>query len=176
MHKDIDSDIVRNIDQRISFIGEYMIRLADNKDLEAINELRRQVNDIHVNGRPDIFKPGFCKELEDHAERYLSSDNSDIFVDEQEGKIAGMVMVDYISKPESPYGFARDFCHIAEICVDKEYRRRGIAHSLIERVKEETQKRGLSKIELDVWAFNDAATFYEAEGFKPFRTFLEYDV
>ena len=60
--------------------------------------------------------------------------------------------------------------------MDKEYRRRGIAHSLIERVKEETQKRGLSKIELDVWAFNDAAMFYEAEGFKPFRTFLEYDV
>ena len=33
-----------------------MIRLADNKDLDAINELRRQVNDIHVNGRPDIVK------------------------------------------------------------------------------------------------------------------------
>ena len=60
--------------------------------------------------------------------------------------------------------------------MDKEYRRRGIVHSLIERVKEETQKRGLSKIELDVCAFNDAATFYESEGFKPFRTFLEYDV
>ena len=56
-----------------------MIRLADNKDLEAINELRRQVNDIHVNGRPDIFKPGFCKEFEDYAEWYLSSDNNDIF-------------------------------------------------------------------------------------------------
>ena len=51
-----------------------------NELSEAINELRRQVNDIHVNGRPDIFKPGFCKELQDHAEWYLSSDNNDIFV------------------------------------------------------------------------------------------------
>ena len=144
--------------------------------LSQINRLREQVNCIHVEGRPDIFKAGFCKELQDYTAWYLQSDSNDIFVDDIDGEIVGMVMIDYISKPESPYGLARDFCHVAEICVDKEYRRRGIAHSLIERVKEETQKRGLSKIELDVWAFNDAATFYEAEGFKPFRTFLEYDV
>ena len=153
-----------------------MIRSADSKDLDSINELRRQVNDIHVKGRPDIFKPGFCKELQDHAEWYLSSDNNEIFVDEQDGRITGMVMVDYVSRPESPYEVARNFCHIAEICVDKDYRRRGIAHDLIECVKEEAKKRGLSKIELDVWAFNDVAVFYETEGFKPFRTFFEYDV
>lgn len=153
-----------------------MIRLAEIRDLDAINELRRQVNDIHVKGRPDIFKPGFSKELRDHAEWYLSSDNNEIFVDEQDGRITGMVMVDYISKPESPYGLAREFCHIAEICVDKKYRRKGIAHNLMERVKEEAKQRGLNKIELDVWAFNDAIAFYEEEGFKAFRTFLEYDL
>ena len=142
-----------------------MIRLAENRDLKAVNELRRQVNDLHVQGRPDIFKPGFCKELEDHAEWYLSSENNDIFVDEQDGRITGMIMVDYISKPESPYGFAREFCHIAEICVDKEYRRKGIAHRLMEHVREEAAKRGLNRIELDVWGFNDAIGFYEAEGF-----------
>ena len=36
-----------------------MIRFAEEKDLERVNELRKQVNDVHVNGRPDIFKPGF---------------------------------------------------------------------------------------------------------------------
>lgn len=153
-----------------------MIRKALPKDLAEINELRRQVNDIHVQGRPDIFKPGFCKELQDHAEWYLTSEDNDIFVDEQEGMITGMIMVDYITKPESAYGLAREFCHIAEICVDKEHRRKGIAHDLMERVKEEAKTRGLNKIELDVWAFNNALSFYEAEGFRPFRTFLELDL
>ena len=153
-----------------------MIRIAESKDLEAINELRRQVNEIHVSGRPDIFKPGFCKEFQDRTQWYLSSDENDIFVDDQDGKITGMIMIDYITKPESPYGFERVFCHVAEICVDKECRRRGIAHNLIERVKEEAKKRGITRIELDVWAFNDAINFYEAEGFKTFRTFMEYDV
>lgn len=35
-----------------------MVRFAEEKDLDIINELRKQVNDIHVEGRPDIFKAG----------------------------------------------------------------------------------------------------------------------
>ncbi len=40
-----------------------MIRFAEEKDLDRINEFRKQVNDIHVEGRPDMFKPGFGVEL-----------------------------------------------------------------------------------------------------------------
>ena len=153
-----------------------MIRKAGPKDLEAVNALRRQVNELHVQGRPDIFKPGFGPELRDHAAFYLSSENNVIFVEDRDGRIAGMIMVDYFSKPETPYSMARDFCHIAEICVDRDFRRQGIAHRLMDHVKEEARKRGLDRIELDVWSFNDAIRFYEAEGFRTFRTFLEFDL
>ena len=153
-----------------------MIRKAEMKDLDAVNELRRQVNELHVQGRPEIFKPGFGPELRDHALIYLTSENNEIFVDEEDGRLAGMIMVDYFSKPETPYSMARDFCHIAEICVDSDHRRQGVAHRLMERVKEEAKKRGMTRIELDVWAFNDAIRFYEAEGFRTFRTFFEMDL
>ena len=150
-----------------------MIRLAVNSDISQINRLREQVNSIHVQGRPDIFKPGFSEEFQDRTAWYLQSDTNDILVDDREGELVGMVMVDYIDKPESPYGLAREFCHIAEICVDEKWRRKGVAHELMERVREEARKRGLSKIELDVWAFNDALKFYESEGFHVFRRFME---
>ena len=80
-----------------------MIRKAELKDLDAVNELRKQVNELHVQGRPDIFKPGFGPELREHAATYLTSENNEIFVEEREGRIAGMIMVDYFSKPETPY-------------------------------------------------------------------------
>lgn len=32
-----------------------MVRFAEEKDLDIVNELRKQVNDIHVEGRPDVF-------------------------------------------------------------------------------------------------------------------------
>lgn len=40
-----------------------MIRLAKREELVRVNELRKQVNDIHYDGRPDIFRKGFRKEL-----------------------------------------------------------------------------------------------------------------
>ena len=36
-----------------------MVRFAEEKDLPWVNELRRQVSELHAKGRPDIFKPGF---------------------------------------------------------------------------------------------------------------------
>ena len=54
-----------------------MIRLAEMKDKDALNGLRRQVNELHVQGRPDIFKSGFaghCESLSDLLHRMFSSD------------------------------------------------------------------------------------------------------
>ena len=63
-----------------------MIRKAEMKDLDAVNELRQQVNELHVQGRPDIFKPGFDRELQEHANIYLTSENNEIFLAEQDGR------------------------------------------------------------------------------------------
>lgn len=35
------------------------VRLAKEKELSRINELRKQVNDIHVSGKSEVFKAGF---------------------------------------------------------------------------------------------------------------------
>ncbi|MCR5468414.1 MAG: GNAT family N-acetyltransferase [Lachnospiraceae bacterium] len=150
-----------------------MIRRAEKKDIPQINRIREQVNNIHVQGRPDIFKTGFSKEIQDIALEFLQSDETDIWVDERDGEITGMVMIQYINRPETPYNLARDFCQITEICVDEKWRRKGVAHELMEGVRAEARKRGMEKIELDVWAFNDALEFYEAEGFTVFRRFME---
>ena len=39
------------------------IRFAEGTELEQINKLRKQVNDLHVKGKSEIFKPGFSEEL-----------------------------------------------------------------------------------------------------------------
>ena len=89
-----------------------MVRFAEEKDLDIINELRKQVNDIHVEGRPDIFKAGFGTELRDYAQVLINGENSDIIVAERDGIICGMACVDYVNKPETPFGNARCFYHV----------------------------------------------------------------
>ena len=153
-----------------------MVRIAKPEDAERINELRRQVNELHVSGRPNHFKAGFGEELRKHVYMYLTDGIGYAAVDEEDGQIVGMVMVDYIDRPESPYRYAERFAHIAEICVDEKFRRQGVGKALMDFVKADAKEKGFPRIELDVWSFNDALSFYEAEGFTVFRRFLEYSV
>lgn len=152
-----------------------MVRFAEEKDLERVNELRAQVNDVHVKGRPDIFKPGFCQELKDVVYEMYNDENKNIIVAERDGTVCGMVCVEYIIKPESPYNLERKFYHIVEVAVDEAFRRQGVAREMFEFIKKDAKERGFTRIELDVWGFNESAReFYESVGFKTFRRFMEF--
>ena len=36
-----------------------IVRSAEEQELERVNVLRKQVNDLHVEGKPNIFKANF---------------------------------------------------------------------------------------------------------------------
>ena len=151
-----------------------MVRFATEKDIQQVNDLRRQVNELHVMGRPDIFRDGAEQMLYELTGTFINGENSDILVSERDGMICGMACVDYIDKPESLYTVARKFYHVQEIAVDKSFRRQGVASELVEFMKADAKRRGLEKIELSVWTFNESAMeFYEAMGFRKTRIWME---
>ena len=45
---------------------QMIIRFAKENELIRVNEMRKQVNDLHVEGKPEVFRAGFNKELQDH--------------------------------------------------------------------------------------------------------------
>ncbi len=45
---------------------------AKEKELDRINELRKQVNDLHVDGKPDVFKPGLNQITHPVHEAFIS--------------------------------------------------------------------------------------------------------
>lgn len=152
-----------------------MIRYATREELERVNELRKIVNEVHCNGRPDIFKDGFCKELQDFIYTLWESDNSDVIVALRDNEICGFACVDYVEKSESPYNLARRFYHINEFGVDEKYRRQGVATELFDFIKKEVTAKKFDKIELDMWEFNDdALKFYESVGLVTYRRFMEF--
>ena len=149
-----------------------MVRRANIDDIPQINVIRKQVHQIHVNARPDKFNPDFSG-LESQPLLYLE-EGRDLFVAERDGRITGVCAVEYVHKPESPYRPMLDYAHIVEFGVDEAWRRKGVGHELMEYVKEEAGRLGFNEIQLDVWAFNDAVHFYEAEGFSVFREYMEW--
>ena len=156
---------------------DIVVRPAYRDELPRVNELRRMVNELHVSGRPDIFRPGFGEEIQAFLYTLFDSDTGGVIVAEADGQIAGYAMICVIRRAASPYNLERSFYHVEEFGVDEAYRRRGVATALVEYMKRDAKAKGLDKIELDVWAFNeDALAFYEAAGFSTYRRFMELNV
>ena len=153
------------------------VRFAEKKDLERVNALRRQVNDLHVAGRPDIFKPGFPKELRDYVFTVFDDPRQAIVVNERDGVIRGFAVLHHITKPESPYSYEKDYLDIDEFGVDEACRRQGVAAEMMDFIREYAREKGFAKIELNMWEFNRSAlAFYEAVGFTTYRRYMETNV
>ena len=152
-----------------------VIREADKVDKQAVNELRRQLKLLHAAGRPDFFTNDFTGEAANYVDVLFMQENVDILVAEDSGSIMGFACVEYIDRPATPYRVAFKYCHIMEFGVDERYRRQGIGKALFEGIKMRARKKGMERIELGVWEFNeDAIRFYESIGFKSYKRQMEY--
>ena len=149
-------------------------RLAREEELPRVNELRRQVNELHVAGKPEVFRPGFPRALQDYVYDIWNDPEKEIVVCEREGEVCGFAVLHHIVKPESPFSFARDFLDIDEFGVDEVYRRQGVATEMVGFIRDYAKEKGFHRIELNMWEFNrDALAFYEAAGFTTYRRYME---
>ncbi|MBQ4436839.1 MAG: GNAT family N-acetyltransferase [Clostridia bacterium] len=151
-----------------------VVRFAKREDLEAVNVLRKEVNDLHVAGKPEVFKPGFCQELRDYIYVIWDDPEKDIVVAEENGDICGFAVLNHIVRPENPFMYQRDFLDVDEFCVSSSYRRHGVATAMVDFIRDIAKERGFHRIELNMWEFNqDALAFYEAVGFTTYRRYME---
>ncbi len=154
-----------------------MIRLANRNELEQVNEIRRQVNEVHVQGKPETFRPDFTQELQNLIYAKWESSASDVIVAVRDDIICGFAIVEYIEKPLSPYSLGRRFYRIAEFGVDENHRRQKVATELFAFIKNHAARKGFHKIELDVWEFNQSAIhFYESVDLSTYRRYMECDI
>ena len=150
------------------------VRLAKKEELNRVNDLRKQVYDLHASGKPEVFKPVFSQKVRDYIHIIWDDPEQDIAVAELDGKIAGVAILHHIQRPETPFMYVRDFLDIDEFCVDEACRRRGVASALIDFAKGYAKEKGYHRLELNMWEFNrDALAFYEAAGFTTFRRYME---
>lgn len=117
-----------------------MIRFAKREELERVNQIRKQVSDLHANGRMDICKKDFSKEIQDEIYNFWEADSCDVLVAIRDNILCGFASVEYIDEPSSPYMNARRYYHIKEFGVDEKFRCRKIATELFEFIKKEAKE------------------------------------
>ncbi len=153
----------------------YQIRFAENRDIPAILELLRQVEQVHYDIRPDLLRKGTQKYDATAMEALLKAPDRPIFVAEGAHGVEGYCFCIRKSIREDPILLNQEELYIDDLCVDEASRGKGAAQALYAHAVAYAKQTGCDSITLNVWEGNDRArAFYEKQGLTPRKTMMEY--
>ncbi len=150
-----------------------MIRRANNKDNPRIMELLHQVNMVHYEIRPDLFKPHTTKYDEQELQAMLDDDTKPVFVYD-DGTVLGYAFCQVTEVKDSILLHDIKTLYVDDICVDEAARGKKVGKALFEFVRDYATSIGCHNITLNVWEGNDAAlSFYRKMGMQVQKTTME---
>ena len=151
------------------------VRLAQERDIPGILALLVQVDMVHHEGRPDLFKGPATKYDENELEVLVHDTNRPIFIcEDDKGRVLGHAFCIHKQFVDDPILTDVKTLYIDDICVDEDCRGQGIGESLYRHVKEYAKVNGFYNITLNVWNCNPGAIkFYEAMGLLPQKICME---
>lgn len=147
------------------------IRHAKIEDYEDVEKIMRQVQQMHIDWRPDLYKMG---RIMFPYEMYLNAVEKHCFiVAEEEKKVVGFLFYEVIHI-ENDNQVARNVLYVDSMGIEETYRRRGIGHLLFDYVREIKKSGKIDQIELQVNSMNqNARKMYEKYGFREKAVIME---
>ena len=140
-----------------------MLELATTKDRSAINSLARQVHEMHVQWRPDLFQ--MPEELFPEERFSELIQKRELYVAKLNGAVAGFCWLK-MRKSEDIGRIPRKIMEIHQFCVDEDFRNHGIGTQMMEEVRVLARAFGCTDLQLGVYPQNDeAVSFYQKCGF-----------
>ena len=154
------------------------VRPAQETDADVISSLSAEIQALHAQALPQLFKPAARDSFPAAAVRGLLQHPDWIFIVAcVDTSVVGYASAQIQHRSETPIRRAESALFIHWIGVQADWRRQGVGRALIDAIRNAAERHGLGALLLDVWAFNaDACAFYEAMGFHPQRQILSLDL
>ena len=151
------------------------IRRAEQKDIARLLELLQQVNMVHHNGRPDLFKEPATKYTREQLAAVLENENTPVFVSVNETDVTeGYAFCQLKQMKNDTILTDIKTLYLDDLCVDEKIRGRHIGKELLDYVTEFAKNVGCYNVTLNVWSCNEAALrFYEKCGLVPQKIGME---
>jgi ribosomal protein S18 acetylase RimI-like enzyme len=152
------------------------VRRATPADVADIAGLALEIQDVHVAGRPDLFKPGGVESIDQIAHR-VGADGQFYWVATLGDTPVGYAYARLVDEPESRWRYATRLLMLDQMGVAKGHRSRGVGEALWNAVLGTAAEERAERVVLNVWAFNrDARRFYERLGFRAFHERLAFEL
>jgi ribosomal protein S18 acetylase RimI-like enzyme len=142
------------------------VRAGTAADCEQVCRLLEEVDALHSEARPDIFRR--AERARDFLAATLASPTSALLVAEEAGEVLGALRVSIQDAPDVPALVPRRLARVSDLVVRAGARRRGIGRDLMREAHRWAARNGASAVALTVFEFNrDAIAFYEDLGYAP---------
>jgi ribosomal protein S18 acetylase RimI-like enzyme len=150
------------------------IRKANGDDLEVLTELNKEVQLLHAEAFPNLFKKTpKHSDVIDFFTKLLASENNHIYIALNELQIVGYVWCLYKEIDESAFTHKINKIHIEHLVVTSTQRNSGVGAQLLKEVESLGSELGVHQISLDVWSFNtEASQFYRSQNYEPYNNLL----
>ena len=143
------------------------IRDMESKDYPEIDRLMKELHELHVKGRPDLYTELEHPYSREEFEKIVSDPEIIAILAEEKSVVIGLC----IGTLRKKSGMVEmKTMYIEDLIVDRNFRGKGIASQLYEEMEERGRNTGAKRLDLMVWEFNsDAKRFYEKQGMRPQR-------
>ena len=144
-----------------------VLRAATEADLPDLVRLNAYVLDLHARHEPGHFKPSSDDPGPADMFRKLLADAAACLVVAEEGEaVVGSFYAQDVAREESWIRPASRTFMLEHLVVDPAFRRKGIGQALINRFFDEARTRGIFRVGLFCWNFNeDGRRFFRRHGF-----------
>lgn len=150
------------------------IRMVQEKDIDRMLELLRQVNLVHHEGRPDLFKVN-TKYSKEQLKDIINDGNTPILVaTNQDDVLVGYAFCIFKQYKDDNILTDVKTLYIDDLCIDETCRGQHIGKNLYNAVISFAKEHNCYNITLNVWSCNpNAVKFYEHCGLVPQKITME---
>ncbi len=145
------------------------IRPGTLEDIDLLVELNTDVQRLHANALPHLFKQpdNPAAIIADFRERIFADVDGRVYLAEIDGEAAGYVYARVNHRPDNAYTYALDTIHIDQIGVKPVYQGLGCGRALIHIVIDWARAEKINRVTLDTAGFNtEAQAFFKKQGFE----------
>ena len=150
------------------------IRKAAPAEIPQILKLLVQVNMVHHNGRPDLFKGPATKYSEKELKRLLQDETRPVFVCMNGDTLLGYAFCILKEVKDDQLLESCKTLYVDDLCVDETSRGNGVGKALMTHAVQYAKDCGCHNVTLNVWSFNEKAMrFYQSFGMHEQRRTME---
>ena len=128
--------------------------------------LTQEVHRLHVGAHPEFFRDSTDDDLRESHEQFLAKDSMATLVACDGDAVVAYVVLAVHERAANACSLPQRSLHVDQIGVTASHRGRGVGRLLTDAAKDLAREKGLSRLDLTVWAFNRTAReFFRSQGF-----------